>query len=151
MNAPQPPPTLERLPRPSASDRAAILDLESASFSNPWTPETFDRMLEAPAAQVFVARADARIVAFCACYVFEDELVINTVAVDGLSRRQGIARSLLRYVLAQTGAGRATLEVRRSNTAALNLYAGLGFQVTAVRTRYYDNPEEDGLILWLNP
>ncbi|CAN5877953.1 ribosomal protein S18-alanine N-acetyltransferase [soil metagenome] len=151
MNAPQPPPTLERLPRPSASDRAAILDLESASFSNPWTPETFDRMLEAPAAQVFVARAGARIVAFCACHVFEDELVINTVAVDGLSRRQGIARSLLRYVLAQTGAGRATLEVRRSNTAALNLYAGLGFQVTAVRTRYYDNPEEDGLILWLNP
>ena len=151
MNAPRTSPTLERLAQPSASDRAAILSLEAASFSNPWTPETFDRMLEAPAAQVFVARDGARIVAFCACYLFEDELVINTVAVDGRSRRQGIARSLLRYVLAQTGARRASLEVRRSNTAALSLYAGLGFQVTDVRSRYYENPEEDGLVLWLNP
>jgi ribosomal protein S18 acetylase RimI-like enzyme len=31
------------------------------------------------------------------------------------------------------------------------LYAKLGFRVTAVRPRYYKNPEEDALILWLNP
>lgn len=151
MNAPQTAPTFERLARPSVSDRAAILGLESASFSNPWTGETFDRMLEAPAAQIFVARDGRRIVAFCACYVFEDELAINTVAVDGPYRRQGIARSLLQYVLERTGVRQASLEVRRSNTAALNLYAGLGFEVTGVRARYYDNPQEDGLVLWLNP
>jgi ribosomal-protein-alanine N-acetyltransferase len=54
-------------------------------------------------------------------------------------------------VLERSGARRATLEVRRSNAAAVALYAKLGFEVTAVRTKYYQNPEEDGLILWRNP
>ncbi len=49
---------------------------------------------------------------------------------------------------ARAGATRATLEVRRSNTAALRLYERLGFHVAAVRPRYYSKPEEDALILW---
>ncbi len=142
---------IERLHQPSPEERGAIIDLEAASFSNPWTPETFDRMLESPAVQLYVARDGPQIVAFCACYVFHDEIDINTVAVDLAQRRQGIARLLLQEVLQQTGARRASLEVRRSNTAALNHNEGLGFTVTASRSNYYENPEEDGLILWLNP
>ena len=46
------------------------------------------------------------------------------------------------------GALQATLEVRRSNVAALRLYERLGFDVAAVRPNYYTDPEEDGLILW---
>ena len=143
--------TIERLTEPSADDRAAILALESASFSNPWTPETFDAMLDTPVSHVYVARDHDRIVAFCACRLFDDELHINTLAVDETRRRQGIARTLLRDLLERTGARRATLEVRRSNVAALRLYEALGFAITAVRPRYYENPDEDGLILWLNP
>lgn len=151
MNGPAARPTIERLQQPSPEDRAAILALESASFSNPWTPDTFDKMLETSVSRLYVAREGTRIVAFCACWVFEDELNINTIAVDAARRRQGIARALLHSVLEQTGARRATLEVRRSNTAALALYGALGFAVTSVRPKYYENPEEDGLILWLNP
>jgi ribosomal-protein-alanine N-acetyltransferase len=42
----------------------------------------------------------------------------------------------------------ATLEVRRSNTAAIRLYERLGFHVEGVRTNYYSEPSEDALILW---
>jgi ribosomal-protein-alanine N-acetyltransferase len=147
----QPPLTIERLDRPSAEDRAEILRLEADAFTNPWTPETFDWMLASPAARIYVAREGPQILAFCACYVFDDEIVINTVAVETARRRQGIARALLQAVLRETGARRATLEVRRSNSAALCLYEGLGFRVTASRTKYYEKPEEDALILWLNP
>ena len=143
--------TIERLTEPSLDDRAAILALESASFSNPWTRETFDTMLATHVSRLYVARDHTRIVAFCACRIFDDELHINTLAVDETRRRQGIARTLLRDVLERTGAQRATLEVRRSNVAALRLYEALGFTVTAVRPRYYEKPEEDGLILWMNP
>jgi ribosomal-protein-alanine N-acetyltransferase len=93
----------------------------------------------------------AGIVAFCAAWAIDDELHINWVAVDPGYRRRGIAQALLREALRETGARRATLEVRRSNEAAIALYAKLGFQVTAVRYRYYNNPDEDALILWLNP
>jgi ribosomal-protein-alanine N-acetyltransferase len=80
-----------------------------------------------------------------------DELHLNSVAVDDRWRRQGAARLLLRHVLAEAaaaGARSATLEVRRSNTAALALYDALGFKVEAVRRDYYQDPREDALILW---
>jgi ribosomal-protein-alanine N-acetyltransferase len=66
-------------------------------------------------------------------------------------RRRGCARALLEYVMVEAvgrGASRATLEVRRSNRAALELYARLGFSGAGVRPSYYTNPVEDAFILW---
>ena len=143
--------TIERVVDPSTADRDAIIAIEAGSFSNPWNADTFARMLAVEVGRVYVARAaDGAIAAFCACWLIRDELHINTIAVAGHLRRRGIATRLIRAVLDATGAIRATLEVRRSNEAAIRLYERLGFQVTAVRQRYYENPEEDGLILWLN-
>jgi ribosomal-protein-alanine N-acetyltransferase len=61
---------------------------------------------------------------------------------------------ILSWVLregAKHGAARATLEVRRSNAAALKLYERLGFKVGGTRRNYYTSPVEDALILWLEP
>ena len=144
--------TVERLNDPDSTDLRAIAALEGASFSNPWTIAALVEMLASPITRLYVARApDSRVVAFCACWLIENELYINTVAVNPTMRRQGIARRLLRYILESTGAARATLEVRRSNVAAQKLYEALGFAITAVRPRYYGNPEEDALVMWLNP
>jgi [ribosomal protein S18]-alanine N-acetyltransferase len=143
---------VEQLTAPTPEDRATIIRLESESFSNPWTADTFDRMLAVPVGRVYVARAEgAQIVGFCACWLINDELHINTIAVSEPLRGRGIGSRLMADVLARTGVHRATLEVRRSNEAALRLYEKFGFKVTAVRHKYYENPEEDGLILWLNP
>lgn len=127
--------------------------LEAASFTNPWSQDMLARELShSDVARVYILRGpDDRLLAFCACWVIFDELHINTVAVEPSSRRQGLATRLLHFVFAESvaaGVQRATLEVRRSNDAALRLYEGLGFVVHAVRPRYYTHPEEDGLILW---
>ena len=143
---------VEQVTAPTPEDRAAIIRLEAESFSNPWTAETFDRMLTVPVSRIFVARTQAsEIVGFCACWLIKDELHINTIAVSDPLRGRGIGSRLMADVLARTGVRRATLEVRRSNEAALRLYEKFGFRVTAVRHKYYENPEEDGLILWMNP
>jgi [ribosomal protein S18]-alanine N-acetyltransferase len=144
---------VERLRRPvTAEDRDAVIAIETESFANPWTIQTFDAMLDTPVSEIFVARDDGRrVVAFCACWLIGDELHINTIAVRTPLRRQGLAYELLRRVFDLTGANRATLEVRRSNVAALVLYERLGFAVTGVRSNYYQHPDEDGLILWRNP
>jgi ribosomal-protein-alanine N-acetyltransferase len=79
-----------------------------------------------------------------------DELHINNLAVAPAHRRHGVATALLTYVLqqgAKLGARRATLEVRRSNEAARQLYERLGFTTTGVRRAYYSNPVEDALVL----
>ena len=143
---------IERLETPDHADLAAIMALEGESFRNPWTPAALEEMLQSPVARLYVAReGDGPLVAFCACWLIDDQLHINTVAVNPAKRRQGIATQLLRNILGTTGVRQATLEVRRSNVAAQKLYEALGFTATAVRPRYYSNPEEDALIMWLNP
>ena len=135
------------------ADLDAIVALEQESFTNPWTRETLVwELTNSDVTRVYVLRDDEdRAVAFCIAWVIFEELHINTLAVSPRFRRQGLATFLLREVMAaaaQEGARRATLEVRESNTAALQLYTRLGFSVSARRPGYYTNPPEDGLILW---
>ncbi len=130
-----------------------IAALEAASFANPWSREMLARELRNPdVARVYVLRDHAgQLLAFCACWIIVNELHINTLAVRGDQRRRGLATKLLRVLFAEAataGADCATLEVRRSNEAARKLYEGLGFEVRAVRPKYYSSPVEDGLILW---
>jgi ribosomal-protein-alanine N-acetyltransferase len=135
------------------ADLEPILALEARSFTNPWPREMLARELaESPVSRLFVLRTPEQpAAAFCLCWVVIDELHINTVAVDPDLRRHGLATELMRHVIddaVRCGARRATLEVRRSNTAAIRLYERLGFVICAERPRYYSNPEEDALILW---
>jgi ribosomal-protein-alanine N-acetyltransferase len=147
--------TFERLrDAGSAADLDAIVALEAQAFTNPWPRETLVwELTNSDVTRIYLLRGDAgAVVAFCVCWVVFDELHINTLAVAPDERRKGLATLLLRRVLAEAskeGARKATLEVRASNTAALALYERLGFRVTATRARYYTNPDEDALILWL--
>lgn len=132
---------------------AEVAALEAASFSNPWSLEMLSRERQNTAvSRVYVMRDSVgTLVAFCACWFLGDEIHINTLAVKESERRRGHAKRLLQFVFREaTGEGlrRATLEVRRSNDAALNLYTGLGFEVAGVRRNYYQTPEEDALVLW---
>ncbi|MEO5897720.1 MAG: ribosomal protein S18-alanine N-acetyltransferase [Vicinamibacterales bacterium] len=151
MSASAEPITVGRLLDPDDSDLQSIASLEATSFSNPWTPEALREMIASAVTRLYVARHERQIVAFCACWLIDGELHINTLAVDGDMRRRGIATRLVQHVLDESAVSRATLEVRRSNTPALKLYERLGFSATAIRKRYYRNPDEDALILWLNP
>ena len=48
---------------------------------------------------------------------------------------------------ARRGAQTVFLEVRESNSPALGLYQGAGFEVTGMRPDYYAQPREDALLL----
>lgn len=145
---------VERLRDPGAdADIDAVVALELASFTNPWSRDTLVwELANSDVTRVYLLRdTEDRAIAFCIAWIVFDELHINTLAVSPERRRQGLATHLLREVMADAareGARRATLEVRESNTAALELYARLGFRVTARRRSYYTNPVEDALILW---
>lgn len=143
---------IERL-EPDA-DLEPIVAIERASFSTPWTEEMFRwELRNGDVSSIWVERsgADGRIVSFCCVWLVLDELHINNLAVAPDFRRQGHAVRLLEHVCAHAvahGATRATLEVRRSNAAALKLYDSLGFVQAGVRPNYYSNPVEDALVLW---
>lgn len=140
-------------PVTSRADIDAILAIEEASFTNPWTREMYLAELENPdVSYCFLAKTEeGAVVGFCSFWRVLDELHINNLAVSPAHRRRGVASALLMHVLregAALGATRATLEVRRSNEEARALYQRFGFAVAGVRRGYYTNPPEDALVLW---
>ncbi|MCC7417246.1 MAG: ribosomal protein S18-alanine N-acetyltransferase [Acidobacteria bacterium] len=137
----------------SADDLEAVIAIEQASFTSPWTREMYLAELEHKGrAYIFLAKDDAgKAAGFCSCWRILDELHVNNLAVAPDFRRRGIGSALLQHVLvegARAGAQRATLEVRRSNDVARLLYQRAGFEVRGLRPRYYTNPIEDALVLW---
>jgi ribosomal-protein-alanine N-acetyltransferase len=142
--------TVTSLEEPDLDD---VLAIEAASFSNPWTRDMFLQELgNVGVSHGYVLRTpDCRTVAFCTIWIVIDEIHINNLAVHPECRSRGAGQALLEFVLrlwSGLGAQRATLEVRRSNTAAINLYTKLGFTVAGTRREYYTQPVEDALILW---
>ena len=140
-------------PLSSDADLDAVLAIEAESFTSPWTREMYITELEhAGVSFCYLARDESRqTLGFCSFWRVLDELHVNNLAVAHAYRRRGIATALLNFVLtegARLGAHRATLEVRRSNDAARQLYERLGFVAAGVRRAYYTNPIEDALVLW---
>jgi ribosomal-protein-alanine N-acetyltransferase len=137
----------------SLEELEAVVAIEAESFTSPWTREMYLAELQNVGVSYCCLARDAvdRVVGFCSFWRVVDELHINNLAVLPTHRRQGIGRALLMSVLdegVRLGAHRATLEVRRSNEIARQLYAAVGFSAAGVRRGYYTNPVEDALVLW---
>jgi [ribosomal protein S18]-alanine N-acetyltransferase len=127
----------------------AILAIEQASFTNPWTREMYVAELKNQGVSFFYLARDKgrQIVGFCSFWRVLDELHINNLAVVPEYRRTALLRRVLEEA-ARFDIRRTMLEVRRSNTAARQLYERFGFVVAGTRSNYYTNPIEDALVLW---
>jgi ribosomal-protein-alanine N-acetyltransferase len=89
-------------------------------------------------------------VGFAVLGLAADDAEIESLAVSTSWRRRGIAKRLCKDLLGWAharGARRTSLEVRVSNTAARALYESLGFHEVAVRRGYYQDPEENALVM----
>jgi [ribosomal protein S18]-alanine N-acetyltransferase len=140
-------------PLTSRADIDAVLAIEEASFTSPWTREMYLAEFENRGISFFYLAKSATgdIIGFCSFWRVLDELHINNLAVMPEYRRGHAATALLTRVLedgAKMGARRATLEVRHSNEPAQRLYERFNFTIAGIRRGYYSNPVEDALILW---
>ena len=133
-------------------DLPEVIAIERASFPNPWTGPLFLQELQVAFSRIILARRPGGPVAGYVCRWFvADEVHVLNVAVDPRYRAQGLGGSLLREVVGEARAGKATamtLEVRRSNVAARRLYESFGFEEVGSRPHYYGRGE-DALILRL--
>lgn len=134
-------------------DLEGVIEVEAASFTNPWTRDMYSwELRNRSVCHILIVRnEDCWVAGFCAFWIVFDEMHINNLALRPQFRAQGIGTALLRHALGEArelGARRATLEVRASNDPARRLYARLGFYVAGTRRNYYTNPVEDALILW---
>ncbi len=135
------------------SDLPAVAAIERRAFPTPWSIAMFVLELSKPSGVCLAATIDGALVGYTICSRYDNVWHVMNIAVDPSVRRQGIASALLAELYARAGGDRAqfTLEVRRSNRAAIDLYERDGFRVAGLRRRYYQDNGEDALIMWRTP
>jgi ribosomal-protein-alanine N-acetyltransferase len=138
----------------TARDLPRIMEIERLAFPAPWTLASFQRELTLPFSRIMVALpADSNSIAGFLCrWLIADECHILNIAVHPDSRRLGIGTVLIAEAVNEaksTGAGVVTLEVRRSNLPARQLYRKFEFEERRLRRHYY-GPGEDAIIMELH-
>jgi len=131
-------------------DLPAILAIERAAFSDPWTEAAFRKTLGQRPVIATVALDGRAVVGYSVAWIIGDEAELATLAVTESRRRAGIGGRLLDALLDEVDArGGATvyLEVRDSNTAAQALYRSRGFVAAGRRAGYYRRPTEDAIVM----
>jgi ribosomal protein S18 acetylase RimI-like enzyme len=137
----------------SLKDLQAMVELEQQCF----TSEAFSRqqlsyLLKAYNSINLTAKVNGELAGFVILQLENQENIvfghIVTLNVAMLFRRIGVAQKLLsecEAMLKLHGVTECRLEVRKTNSAALNLYKQLGYIEVGVLEKYYDN--EHGLYL----
>lgn len=131
-----------------------IMAIERQVYPRPWSPNLFlSEMAESRNRCYLVARMDREVVGYGGLICYGEEAHITNVAVDPLHHRRRIgSRLLLDLILAAVdmGAEAVSLEVRVTNWGAQRLYGRFGFRPAGVRKNYYQEINEDALIMWLD-
>ena len=143
-------------------DLEEVMVIEKACFKHPWSTDLFRRELEHDWSTILVMveplaplalpgkAATERVLGFIIFWLVHDEVHILNVAVAPEARRRGIARTLMTEAEKRAYAANAalmTLEVRRSNTSALDLYRQFDYRAVGVRPNYYVDEGEDAIVM----
>jgi ribosomal-protein-alanine N-acetyltransferase len=139
-------------------DMPAVIALEQAAFRNPWSPELLRRELEHDWSTILLVEepqpdGGRTLLGLAIFWIVQDEVHVLNVATAPEHRRRGVARAVMDEILARGRHRRctlATLEVRRSNEAAIGLYRSLGFRSVGVRPNYYVDEKEDAIVMVLD-
>jgi len=135
--------------RPATSDDiGAVLDVEKRVHVAPWGEDNFRFELTKPYSQFLVMtddETDEKVAGYIIYWVLFEECQILNVVVDTPFRGLGVAKKMIRQAAQtamQKGIKKISLEVRKSNAAAIQLYQGQRFVITQVRRNFYSNGED---------
>ncbi|WP_101773682.1 ribosomal protein S18-alanine N-acetyltransferase [Peptostreptococcus faecalis] len=134
------------------SDIQGVYEVEVSAFSNPWTISALKSELNNKLANYIVAEDEnGKILGYVGAWYILDEAHITNVAVHKDARGRKIANGLMENLIQEclkSKIDHITLEVRKSNIIAQNLYKKHGFKPEGVRTEYYQDNREDAIIMW---
>lgn len=133
-----------------ASDIRAVVAIEKASYSVPWSETTFRGLLRRRDAELVVAASGETVIGFAVLWCVLDQAELGNVAVSRQWRGRGVGELLVVEMVRRAARRSVTeifLEVRPSNTVARRLYERLGFSMVGRRRNYYQEPVEDALVL----
>ncbi len=132
---------------------AAVIQIESESFSSPWSLSLFRKILRNDAIRAFVLLREKMVIGYAVFWVAGGHAELSDIAVDREFRGRGLGDLLLTGVIEACkvlGVRSLFLEVRESNSTAQALYRKTGFSEIMKRRAYYSKPVEDALVFGLD-
>jgi [ribosomal protein S18]-alanine N-acetyltransferase len=153
MTAGGTPPAHREIRRLDAGDFADVWRIGQLSpGAAQWSRTAYEHLLET-AAEGWVVLAQRLVVGFIVVRLAVDEMEILNFAVLPEYRRKGLGRKLLEVALRESrlrGAKRAYLEVRATNSTAVDFYRNSAFKFCGCRSAYYTDPVEDAVVMERN-
>ncbi|HYQ39011.1 MAG TPA: ribosomal protein S18-alanine N-acetyltransferase [Pseudomonas sp.] len=136
--------------RMTAADLDAVLKIEYAAFSHPWTRGIFTDALASY--ECWVMFEGSQQVGHGVIQLIADEAHLLNIAVKPESQGRGLGLSLLAHLMQRArerGGNECFLEVRASNESAYRLYERFGFNEIGRRRDYYPavGGREDALVM----
>ena len=133
-------------------DIGDVVEISSLSFPHSWSRSSYQQELQNSLAKYFVAEINNKVVGFIGTWLIVDESHITNVAVHPDFRKSGIDSKLIESMISyckEHGCLAYTLEVRAGNTPARSLYEKHGFKQDGIRKGYYQDNNEDAILMWL--
>lgn len=133
------------------ADLDEVIAIEEAVYPFPWTRGIFkDCLLVGYSCWVY--QQQDKIIGYVVMSIAAGEAHILTLAVHPENQGCGVAKQILDHVLETSrdhGADTIYLEVRPSNTRAVEIYRKAGFNEIGIRKDYYPdvNGREDALVM----
>lgn len=131
-------------------DIVFVAALEKQCFSAPWNENMLRPELSDKTSVFFVAKTGGAISGYIGSHDILGEIYISNICTGIEYRNKGIAKMLIEKLISYAKENNAefiTLEVRKSNEPAINLYNSFGFEKQGIRKSFYSNPTEDGYIM----
>ena len=130
-----------------------IIEIEKEAFPNHhWSKDSFENeIVNKLAIYRYVVNQDNVIEGYYGFWHIIDEAHITTLAVHPQYRRKGVAAHMLLNLIDECYKRMIkyiTLEVRISNVPAISLYEKFGFSTIGTRKKYYQDNNEDALIMF---
>ncbi len=127
-----------------------VAKIEKICFSEPWSLNAFEEEINNKNAYFRVAVIDSKVVGYVGMQFVICEGYITNLAVAPNYRKLGVGTVLLQDCIMYASKNEfefISLEVRVSNTVAINLYSSQGFEICGSRKNFYKKPDEDAYIM----
>ena len=125
---------------------------ESAYGEHHWSKDSFLNEINNELAHYYALfTKSGQLAGYAGCWHILEEAHITTIAIAPQYRKRNFGQALLSQVIDDCYKAKIkyiTLEVRVSNKPAINLYSKYGFSSFGTRKGYYQDNNEDALIMW---
>jgi ribosomal-protein-alanine N-acetyltransferase len=141
-----------------------VKKLELECGLSPWSINDYKKEIERVDSVAMVAKKDGEVAGFLVARLItiseskiipneRHEIELYNIAVKSGIRNQGIGQTLLNQLLAGATSLKVSgiwLEVRESNSIAIQFYKKNGFKLAYIRNNFYSSPPENAIVMKLD-